>query len=216
VTTWDILIATLCSRTDRLSRLLDSLIPQVDEAGGEVHVTAYRNQGERPLAQVRQSLLEFSTAEYISFIDDDDAVPDDFVATILPLLDGVDTINWRMQVYFDGRAQKPTYHGLKFGGWSEDADGWYRDISHLNPMRGELARQCTFITQPPEDWGWVQQMQRLVRTEHVIPYDRIMYHYYHSTGDSKWVPGTVRNEGSYPPAPSVASSYFFLHPRSTC
>jgi hypothetical protein len=218
VTKWDILIASLCSRTDRLERLLTALLKQVDDTDGQVHVTVYRNQGERPLAEIRQALIGYSHAEYGSFIDDDDAVPDDFVATILPLLDGVDTVNWRMQVYFDGVAQKPTYHGLSYGGWSEDANGYYRDVSHLNPFRMELARQCDFRREvPPEDWAWVQQMQRLVKTEHVVPYDKVMYHYFHSTGDSKWVPGSVIPLGRQLPILRMPDSpNLFIHPRSTC
>lgn len=219
---WEILIATLCSRTESLARLLGVLMPQVDEVGrGDVHVTAYRNQGERPLADIRQALIDFSQAEYVSFIDDDDLPADDYVETILPLLDGVDTINWRMQVYIDGQAQKPTFHGLAFGGWYENVDGYYRDVSHLNPMRAELTRRCDFTKRlPPEDYGWVEQIRELVKTEHVIPYTKVMYHYYHSsTAGSMWVPGVAAKRylgGILPACPKIDSPNFFVHPRSTC
>ena len=216
--TWEILIATLCDRAELLGTLLAALLPQVDAARGAVRVTAYQNQGERPLADIRQALVESADAQYVSFIDDDDMVPDDFVSTILPLLDGVDTVGWRMQYYVDGVPAKPTFHSLRYGGWWEDETGWYRDVSHLNPVRLALARRCDFRVELPEDWGWVQQMQKLVTTEHCTDDDKIMYHYRHSTSEgSKWVPGSVsQSPGRYPPRPPVSSSNLVYHPRSTC
>jgi hypothetical protein len=185
---WSILIATLARREDKLGLLLADLAPQIDKAGGQVEIVAYRNNGEHPLAHIRQSLVESAVGEYISFVDDDDRVPEYYVSEVLPLLDGVDYIGFRMQAYLDGVPYKPTFHSLRYAGWSEDADGFYRDTSHLNPVRTVLARQCDFRrTDPPEDVAWADQLRDLAITEHYI--DRVMYHYYSSAHDSAWRPG---------------------------
>lgn len=186
MTTWTILVATLGQRADRLQRLLDGLLPQVDAAGGQVTVTALVNHGERPLGEVRHALLRDATSTYVSFVDDDDEVPDYFVAEVLARLDGqVDYVGWQLQCYVDGTALKPTYHSLRYDHWWDDAVGYYRDVSHLNPIRTELARVGDFRRgDPPEDVAWVDQLRGHVRTEHYI--DRIMYHYRSSSGDSTW------------------------------
>ena len=221
---WEILIATLCFRAPGLGRLFDALLPQVDAVEGAVRVTALRNLGERPLAEIRQALLDQADAEYVCFIDDDDMVPDDYVATVLPLLDGVDFIGWRMQVYFDGTPQKPTFHSLQHERW-ESGNAWYGNVSHLNPVRLELARQASYLTGYPEDIRWSDKIAKLAKTEHYVGDDKIMYHYYTiepgnwSPTASMWVEGSaarVSAASSCVPRPVTSSPYLAYHPDSTC
>lgn len=212
---WNILIATLGQRKDKFKRLIDILMPQVDKYDGEVIVTALWNNGEHSLSHVRQSLMESSRGEYTSFIDDDDILPHYFVDEVMERLDGVDYIGWRMQAYSDGYPLKPTFHSLRYDHWWDDANGYYRDISHLNPVRRQLALQADFRrTTPPEDVAWCDQMRGLVLTEHYI--DRVMYEYYASSTDSTWAPGAVTRptRGFYSKL-DVFSQNFSYHPRSS-
>jgi hypothetical protein len=122
-------------------------------------------------------LRRASKAEYICFIDDDDAVPEDYVSTILPLLDGVDYVGFQVQCYIDGVPLSRTYHSLKYYGWSEDDKAFYRDISHINPMRRELALLEPMEGGNGEDQRWADRMRKrgVLKTEHVI--NRVMYNY---------------------------------------
>lgn len=209
---WTILIATLAQRHERLQELLAVLLPQVDSAAGRVRVVALRNNGELPLADLRQALVECATSDYLSFIDDDDLVPDFFVDEVLPLLDGVDYVGWRMQCIQDGVPLKPTFHSLRYQGWFEDGDGFYRDVSHLNPIRTEIAKKADYrLTAPPEDVAWTDQVRPHVHTEHFI--ERCMYEYRASSGDSMWRHGTA-TPGNYPHT-AVDSPWFTYHPWSS-
>jgi glycosyltransferase involved in cell wall biosynthesis len=211
---WTVLIATLQSRAARLTNLLNLLMPQVEAAHGAVTVCALRNNGERPLSYVRQSLIDNATSQYVSFVDDDDLVATDYVGRILPLLDGVDQIGWRMQHYATGVPSKPTYHSLRYrGGWYEDDFGYYRDISHLNPILTELAREVSYRgLPPPEDVAWANAMRGRVRTEHYI--EEIMYHYY-ASNDSTWQPGVALTTTFGGTLPTIGSPHFSYHPEST-
>lgn len=211
---WTILVATLGQRGDRLQRLMEQLLPQVDKHDGAVTVSALWNNGERPLSHVRQALVDNAQSEYISFIDDDDMVPEDFVDTIVPLLDGVDYVGWQMQTYVDGVALKPTFHSLRYDHWWDDSAGYYRDVSHLNPISTLLARQVDFRrTSPPEDVAWVDQIRPFVLTEHYVGDGKIMYYYQSSTGDSTWQPGSV-TPGDYARV-QFDSPFFSYHPESS-
>lgn len=210
---WTILIATLGSRSSRFQRLLGSLMPQVDAAGGRVRVLALWNNGERSLGEVRQDLVDEATGTYISFIDDDDEVPEYYVRQVLPLLDGVDYIGWAMQCWVDGNKLKPTYHSLRYSDWTEDGSGYYRDISHLNPVRRELALTADFRRAgKPEDVSWAAQLRGSLRTEHYIP--DVMYYYRSSVSDSTWqgiapvAPGTYERSAARAP-------WFSWHPASS-
>lgn len=186
---WSILIATLARRNEKLVQLLTDLGPQLQLYQPMVEVVALRNHGQLPLSCYRQALVEDARGDYLCFVDDDDHLPGYYVETILPLLDGVDYIGWRMQAYINGQQLKPTYHTLDSDGWWETDYAYYRDVSHLNPVRTALARQCDFRRgDPPEDVSWADQMRPLVHTQNLCDGDRIMYHYQHSTADSAWHP----------------------------
>ncbi len=179
---WTILIATHASRRFKLARLLDGLLPQVEDVNADpggasaVTVEALWNNGERPLGRVRQDLLEHATATYVCFCDDDDEVAPYYVDRALPLLDGeVDYIGWQIQCFFNGNKMKPAFHSLRYGSWSDDADGYYRDISHLNPVRRDLTTGTTFCAGWPEDVSWVEQMRGRLKTERYIEDEMYLY-----------------------------------------
>ena len=234
---WTILVPTIGRRRAQFRRLVIELLAQAEPRLGQVRVLAFYNQGEHPLAQVRQALVQAATGTYVSFVDDDDWVPDFYVQQVRTAIhdhasweikDAVvgdlrigsgtlhmlpDQVGWRMQHYSDGHPSKPTYHSLEYGGWYEDEKGYYRDISHLNPIRRELALQVDFRDgNPPEDVSWANAMRGRVLTEARVSYEYPMYHYY-SSGDSTWRPGSVKHDGGR--RPLVEHPLFDWHPDSS-
>lgn len=172
----EILVLTMFSRHDFLNRLHRVLDPQLD----------WKNSGsyyrlcdpQYSLGENRDMLRRCSHAEYIVFIDDDDMIPADYVSTILPLLDGVDYVGYDVQCSIDGKPlDRVTRHSLKYGGWYEDENGYYRDISHINPIRRDLALLEPMEGGHGEDKRWADRMRArgVLKTEHYIP--RVMYQY---------------------------------------
>lgn len=223
VPTWTILVATIGRRRKSFQRLVDILRPQLDGADGQVELLAYRNNGERPLGEIRQALVEAATGTYVSFIDDDDTVPYYFVDEVLDsiltfwnyhYMADPDYVGWQMQCYVDGNALKPTFHSLRYDKWWDDEAGYYRDISHLNPIRRTLALQADFRrTDPPEDVAWADQLRALGIVSTGTYIDRIMYHYHSSTTDSTWRPGSVNSDnGEW--AVELPDPFMRYHPES--
>lgn len=207
---WSILIATVGERADRFQRLLDALMPQVRKHQGRIEVVAYWNNFERPLGEIRQALVEDAKGEYISFIDDDDMVPEYYCDKVMDALKlDVDYVGWQMQLFNNGERAKPTYHSLSYPTWSEDELGYYRNISHLNPIKKSLALKESFIVQPglPEDFSWAHRMTEHVCTESYI--NQEMYFYLHSPDDSIWRGGEVKELN----LPKRRLKYFRYHPR---
>lgn len=204
--TWTICIATIGQRRELLARLLAGLLPQVDAAGGRVNVLAYWDAGEitrrrgsalDAIAFKRQALLDAAKSDYVSWLDDDDWVADDYIVSILAALDErPDMVGFTMEVRKDGKPHQLGLISLRYGGWSQARDGTYlRDITHANPMRTEIARTATFTDRRggPEDVAWVGQLRAggLLRTEIVI--DKVLQHYDWVVERSSWtVPGRVK------------------------
>jgi len=191
--TWTILIPTLGQRADRFQSLVAELLTQVQWYQGQVTITALWNNGERPLSHLRQALVESATSRYISFIDDDDRVPPYHVLRVMEVIgrpwDKVDVVGWRMQCIQDGTELKPTFHSIKYDGWSDDEHGFYRDVSHLNPIRAEIARQVDFRRgDPPEDVSWADQLRSLIRDAGIVEgyVPDVMYYYQANSNDTTW------------------------------
>lgn len=174
---WSILILTCPGREKFLQRLLDVLNPQVVEHP-DVEVRVRMDDRNMDRGQNRKALIEDAPGQYVCFIDDDDLVPLDYVESIYKLLDGVDYIGFRVQAFQDGQPFAPTYHSLKYMNWSQDGQAFYRDISHVNPIRKELALQGVFRGTGNEDVTWADSMRGLmiVKSEYYIP--KVMYWYF--------------------------------------
>lgn len=170
---WTICILTVPEREKDLTRITGLLQHQI---GSREDVCLLVNAREGSLGEKRQWCVENATGEYMNFVDDDDIIAHDYVDTIYPLLDGVDYIGFRLQMYVNGERQLPTTHSLRYPAWSEDENGFYRNVTHLNPMRREVVEQARFEGGFGEDRRWSEQVKP--ETEHFI--DRPMYFYFYS------------------------------------
>lgn len=215
--TWTILVPTIPRRDHLFRRLLDVLLPQLDAYEGRVRVRAWRNEGSPRLAEIRDQLLAEADTEYVSFVDDDDLVPAYFVKRIVEALDSrPDKVGFKLEYFRDGEFCEVVEHRLERYKWGRDELGQlYRDLTHLDPVRTELARLGQFARAKPgraEDRIWVKQVRAHLRTE--VHIDEIMYHYYWVPEDSAW----NRPGGALGARPAVLAEvvhpYFAWHPLS--
>lgn len=214
---WTILIPTIGRRAPEFQRLIDQLMPQVQSYQGLVQVTGLWNNGEWPLGTIRQELVASAVTDYVSFVDDDDELPPYHVDKVMTALVNCqpDYVGWRMQCFVDGVALKPTFHSLEYHGWWDDTRGYYRDVSHLNPIRRELALRADFRRgDPPEDVAWVDQVRPHLAGATQCYLDDVMYHYRSRPLDSTWYPGSVSRDQGYDPRADVHWPYFRWHPWS--
>jgi hypothetical protein len=178
----ELLCLTMPSRVEFLRRLFIALEPQM--AGNpNVSIRVRTCDPKYTLGENRDMLRRASEAHYIAFMDDDDLPSTDYISSVLPpLLDGVDYVGFNVQCYIDGEPlKKVTRHSLRYEGWYEDETGYYRDISHINPIRRDLALLEAFEGGHGEDVRWADRMRArgVLKTERYI--DRVLYHYYFRT-----------------------------------
>jgi hypothetical protein len=207
---WTILVPTIGERRPLFERLMEGLLPQLDAHEGRVQVLSWWNNGKPHLTQIRQEMVQAVTTDYLSCVDDDDLVPTYFVdETLQALATEPDYVGWRVQCYSDGVPTGISYHSMAYDGWWNEAHQYFRDFSHINPIRTDIAHRADFRAAKrgqPEDRAWVSQLRKLrkrglISTEVVIP--KIMYHYLFSTSrtagiGSRWVAGA--RPGQFAPA----------------
>lgn len=206
-----ILIPTVGERDGLFRKLVAELSPQVRGHKGEIEVLIFWNNCEHPISEIRQALVDEARGEYVCQLDDDDSVPDYYCDRIIgALASSPDYVGWAMQLWWNGEKMKPTYHSLRYDRWWDDADGYYRNVSHLNPIRRSIALQVPFTGHDgPEDYSWAQQVAPLVKTEEYI--EDPMYFYCFNPADSIW-------RGRPPPTRNYTRprlpKYFRYHPDS--
>lgn len=208
-----ILIATIGRRRDKFASLLRTLNPQVQAHHGEVEITAYWNNGEIPVGEIRRALIEQAKGEYVCFIDDDDSVPESYCDQIVKAIQSKpDYIGFRVQFFNEGVEAKPVFHSIKYSHWHEDERGYYRGVTHLNPVKRSIALQGDFgnSRNAGEDARWAHSVTPLVKTEEYI--DKVMYFYYHDRSDTTFG-GDKKLEGDYE-RPKVEQPHFSYHPNS--
>lgn len=184
--TWDILVAALYCRAGLLNRLLSELGRQMVPGMG-VHV--FLDNREYDISYKRKLLVESSEADYVCFIDDDDWIRHDYVAWIMPALrESPDYVGFRVDYTEDNKRQRPAYHSLKHGHWFDTKHGLYRDLSHLNPIRRELALRGdwtgTYHNGSGEDIGWAESLRKLDIVKSEIFLDQELYWYRHDRSNN--------------------------------
>lgn len=168
---WTIMILTQPSREGFLSKLLENLKPQVEQYSDQVELLIRYCDPSMSVGENRQLLRETAKGEYSNYVDDDDSVPEDYVASILPLMDGVDYIGYYLHRYDNGSFSGQFKHSLLSERNSR--------ISHINPIRTELALTVSMSGGFQEDRRWWNELDDsgLVNTEHFL--ERPMYEYWY-------------------------------------
>lgn len=206
--TWDVLIPTIPHRHEKLCRLLEEFDRQWQPGFG---VRVLRDNLDRCglLSHgKRQDLTVSSQADYICFVDDDDWIPADYVSTIMQALqeepDYVGfTVDMLENVIFevtDTGTVPPTtihhvqnriraIHSLEYETWTYDPllGALARDISHLNPIRREVALLADWSEITDDQWCAILRKSGQLKRQIFI--NRDMYIYHRNTQDGFW---TVR------------------------
>lgn len=216
--TWTILVPTIPRREASFLDLLDVLLPQLDEHGGRVRVMAWRNRGTPRLAEIRDAMVDAAGTEYVSFIDDDDLVPAYYVAEVVRAIESrPDHVGFQLEYTTDAdgyQGREIVDHSLRHGQWARVDGRLVRDVTHVDPVRTELAQRGRFAAARPrraEDRVWVKQVRPYLGSEVYV--DRVMYYYAWSQTGSSWQ-RPEENATPATPRPLVAHPHFSWHPLS--
>ena len=165
-----ILICTIPSRKPMLERLLKVLTPNKDT---EIII----NDNPGSIGAKRNSLLRYAIGEYITFIDDDDLVTEDYISKILnAITHKPDCCSLHGIITTNGANPRPFIHSLKYKSWFEKDNVYYRYPNHLNCVKRSLALATMFPEiDHGEDANYSDRLQSLLHTE--VEIKDTIYHY---------------------------------------
>lgn len=194
---FSILIPTLPERIKLLEKLLEKLHKQLQDRPVELIVLG--DNRRRSAGNKRNVMMDICQGKFLSFVDDDDLVSEDYVSSILKQLQETPDID---VLCINSRAdlgdQMPFTVRTSLAFENEDSniktkkigltDCDYRPDIRRKPWhwcvwRTEIARQGRFPDQlSTDDWVWVQQVMPLCKKEAIL--DRILHYYYYRRGIS--------------------------------
>lgn len=184
-----ILIPSISSRNESASRLYRDLERQIVECGESVQCLMLVNNGTCSVGRIRNDLRAISHGEYIAFVDDDDRVEPDYVASILRAIreseeKRVDVVTFDVAVTGyapHGFPDKIARYSLAYDCDSNEGEVYQRLPNHLMAWRRDLARIVAFEEKNHgEDSSWAERMARFAKTEARV--DHVLYHYQFGDG----------------------------------
>jgi hypothetical protein len=161
---FSILICSLEKRANSLKRLMDVLIPQLND---EVEVLVEIDNGQKTIGKKRNNLLEKSIGTFLAYIDDDDVPSVDYVSKILNALkEEPDCCGIEGIITTNGINPKKFIHSIKYTTWFQKDNIYYRCPNHINPIRRDLAIQIKFPEiNKSEDRGFSLGILHLLKKE---------------------------------------------------
>jgi glycosyltransferase involved in cell wall biosynthesis len=171
----------ICSVTTRIESGLTPLIKWLQEQATEnVEILVSLDNKKRSVGEKRNNLISECRGRYVCFIDDDDMVSSDYVASILEAIkQDTDVITFDANRYVDNKFDKRVKYGIQYRKDSEDANFYYRIPNHLMCFKRSLAIDTSYqYISYGEDAQWAKDVFYKIKTQHNI--DKVLYSYYFS------------------------------------
>lgn len=178
-----ILICSVAERHDNfalaIQRQIYDQLSQLDDST-RVEVILLTDTRSMSIGTKRNHLVNMATGRYTVFVDDDDEIADDYVASLLDATNsGADVLTFRLEYRLNGKKRWTVRHSIHF------ADDHHRKLNtprHTSAVRRDIALALPFVESSyGEDADWAKRLLTVAKTEHVI--DKTLYIY-------RDVPGT--------------------------
>lgn len=170
-----ILIATTVDRRNLFVPLYCELFKQ--SFGLPVEIIYLEDNKEISIGTKRQKLLEMASGEYIVFFDSDDEPMPYYVSEILQAIEtNPDCVGLKISMTTNGVNPQTCFHSRNYPTWYSAFPFHYRNVTHFNPVKRELALQVGFKDMRfGEDKEYADRLTPLCNTEVFI--DKPIFHY---------------------------------------
>ncbi len=141
-----ILICTIQERKQFLDRLLSVLLPQSNK---DIQVIVQSDNRQLSIGAKRNLLISKSTGDFLSFVDDDDLISNNYCNLILNAVNNnQNCTHCSLNGVFttDGKDPKRFQHSNKYFKWrfNKDISMYERPPNHLNAIKSNIVKQVMF------------------------------------------------------------------------
>lgn len=132
------------------------------------------------LGDKRNEMIRLAQGEYVVFVDDDDRLEPDYLASLLDATDsGADVITFQVKVSLDGNPARLCRYSLQYEQDANTPTEYHRMPNHICAVKRRIALRTPFSAKLcGEDRDYAVDLRPLLKTEHAI--SRVLYHYDYS------------------------------------
>jgi len=151
----------------------------------DVEVLWFGDNKRRTVGAKRNAMLLVAQGDYVVFIDDDDVVSENYVASIYAALkENPDVVCFGMTCSLDGAPAKPVHYSAAHAGDANFADHYDRLPDQKMVVRRILALQVGFPDiQCGEDFQYAQRLKPLIHKQVLI--SDVLYRYIFSSSGTE-------------------------------
>jgi glycosyltransferase involved in cell wall biosynthesis len=159
----------VCGITNRNSSILLSHLER-QTLDKPVEILSLTDNRKMKVGKKRDLLIGMASGEYVSFVDDDDWVSDDYVDSILSKThESVDVITFDLMKYENGKKTKPHHYSVEIERDYDTPDACYRLPNHL------MVYKRSIVSKIPYTDSWFMDVKPYVNTS--INIDKVLYDY---------------------------------------
>jgi glycosyltransferase involved in cell wall biosynthesis len=159
-------------------RLITSLQEQTKNRD-DIEILGFYDNKKRSVGQKRNALLNLAQGEFLTFIDDDDRIAEDYIQSIMDTIYANPTADC---IVFDcittiNVTEKTTYSKYsKDFEYSEIGDQWRGKPAHTMVWKSSIAKKHMFPNiNNGEDVNWVVRACKEIQNE--VRIDKVLYYY---------------------------------------
>lgn len=158
-------------------QLYDQLAALSDDDQARVEIIVLTDNKAMMLGHKRNVMIDIAQGKYVVFVDDDDRIADDYIATLLKATDtDADSIVFTAMVSLNGEPAKPCYYSKQHKRDYNKSNAYYRIPNHICCVKKEVSVKSSFPNiLYGEDAGYGKVLLPHLKTEHVI--DKVLYYY---------------------------------------
>lgn len=184
-----ILIPSIPERFEQLQYLLGEIALQ--DVNNEVEVIVLMDNMKRSIGAKRTNLLDLAQGRYLTMIDDDDDIAEDYIPTVLEAIkENKDVITYKQLSSINGESFTVTFGIKNQNEAAHKVEGVFADIKrkawHCCVWKREIVKGCFFTdTNYGEDAIFSDTATANAITETHI--DKIMHYYNYSSENTRAV-----------------------------
>jgi glycosyltransferase involved in cell wall biosynthesis len=183
-------ICTIDGREKQFDRIRKKVLCQIPNAkinnDGEVELLSLKDNKEISVGEKRNRLVNKARGKFVVFIDDDDDIPDYYIASIINVIKNypdADCIGFLQQCTFDGSKPVAVKLSLQYSEWGDKVDGFahVRTPYHKTPiLLSKVVKAGGFKDMRyGEDHDFSKRVYPLLYNEVFI--NAVMYYYQYKT-----------------------------------